>query len=119
MINDDGKLFLFREENGGDLFYSQPSGSSWTTPVEFDARISNNHLASHFFINEHEDRIIFASDEDTDGLDIYESFRDPANGKWSKPAPSLPVSTQITMKTVLTCLPTKKPYTLAPTGLVE
>lgn len=87
VVNDDGKLFLFREENGGDLFYSQPSGSSWTTPVEFDARISNNHLASHFFINEHEDRIIFASDEDTDGLDIYESFRDPVNGKWSKPAP--------------------------------
>jgi len=87
VVNEDGKLFLFREDNGGDIFYSQPSGDNWTTPVEFDARISNNHLASHFFINQHEDRIIFASDEKGAGLDLYESFRDPDNDKWSRPSP--------------------------------
>ena len=87
VVNDDGKLFIFKEDNGGDLFYSQADGAKWTTPVEFDARISNNHLASHFFMNEHEDRIIFASDEGNDGLDLYESFRDPQTEKWSKPSP--------------------------------
>lgn len=87
VVNEDGKLFLFREENGGDLFYSQPNGDSWTVPVEFDSRLSNNQLASHFFINVHEDRIIFASDNKKTGLDIYESFKDPKNGNWSKPAP--------------------------------
>lgn len=87
VVNDDGKLFLFSDDKGGDLFYSQASGTRWTTPVEFDARVSNNHLASHFFINEHEDRIIFASDEGSDGLDIYESFKDPESGKWSRPSP--------------------------------
>ncbi len=87
VVNNDGKLFLFREEKGGDLYYSQSSGDNWTTPVEFDARISNNHLASHFYINEHEDRIIFSSDEGDQGLDIYESFRDHESGKWSKPSP--------------------------------
>lgn len=87
VVSEDGKLFIFKEDNGGDLFYSQASGNTWTTPVEFDARVSNNHIASHFFINEHEDRIIFASDEDSDGLDLYESYKDPENGKWSRPAP--------------------------------
>ncbi|MEQ9305036.1 MAG: hypothetical protein RJQ14_14095, partial [Marinoscillum sp.] len=87
VVSEDGKLFIFKEDNGGDLFYSQASGNTWTTPVEFDARVSNNHIASHFFINEHEDRIIFASDEDSDGLDIFESYKDPENGKWSRPAP--------------------------------
>ncbi|MBR09103.1 MAG: hypothetical protein CMP48_15655 [Rickettsiales bacterium] len=87
VVNDDGKLFLFEEENGGDLFYSNASGAKWTSPVEFDARVSNNHIASHFFINEHEDRIIFASDEGDNGLDLYESYRDPESGKWSKPGP--------------------------------
>ncbi len=87
VVNGDGKLFLFKEDKGGDLFYSQSSGETWTIPVEFDARISNNYLASHFFINEHEDRIVFASDVSGNGLDIYESFRDPENNKWSKPAP--------------------------------
>lgn len=87
VVNQDGRLFLFREEKGGDLFYSQASGDTWTLPVEFDARVSNNHLHSHFFINEHEDRIIFGSDEGADGLDLFESYKDPENGKWSKPAP--------------------------------
>ena len=87
VINEDGKLFIFREENGGDLFYSQPSGESWSTPVEFDSRVSNNQLASHFFINAHEDRIIFASDNKKTGLDIYESYKDSKNGNWSRPAP--------------------------------
>ncbi|MEO9476171.1 MAG: hypothetical protein ABJG41_11565 [Cyclobacteriaceae bacterium] len=85
VVNEDGKLFLFREDNGGDLYYSQPSGETWTIPVEFDSRISNNHLHSHFFINEHEDRIIFSSDERGSGLDLYESYIDPDNGKWTKP----------------------------------
>lgn len=87
VVNEDGRLFIFREEKGGDLFYSEPSGDSWNVPAEFDSRVSNNHIASHFFINEHEDRIIFASDESENGLDIYESFKDPENGKWSKPKP--------------------------------
>lgn len=87
VVNEDGKLFLFKEEKGGDLFYSQPSGDAWTVPVEFDSKLSNNDLASHFFINEHEDRIIFAADKNNQGLDIYESFKDPEDGKWSKPKP--------------------------------
>lgn len=87
VVNDDGRLFIFREENGGDLFYSEPSGDSWTIPVEFDSKVSNNQLASHFFINEHEDRIVFATNVNDEGLDIYESFKDPKNGRWSKPSP--------------------------------
>lgn len=86
VVNEDGKLFLFKEENGGDLYYSQPSGDSWTVPTEFDSKISNNQLASHFFINTHEDRIIFATDNKKTGLDLYESYKDPKNGNWSKPA---------------------------------
>lgn len=86
IVNEDGKLFTFREDNGGDLYYSQASGDNWTLPVEFDSRVSNNHIASHFFINEHEDRIIFSSEEQN-SLDIHESFKDPETGKWSKPSP--------------------------------
>ncbi|WP_258104480.1 hypothetical protein [Marinoscillum sp. MHG1-6] len=95
VVNEDGKLFLFREDNGGDLYYSHPKGDNWTSPIEFDSKVSNNQLASHFFINEHEDRIIFATENKTTGLDIYESFRDPENGKWSKPAPfSIAINTE-------------------------
>lgn len=87
VVNSDRRLFQFREEKGGDLFYSEVNGDSWSSPIEFDSRVSNNQIASHFFINEHEDRIIFASDINKSGLDIYESFKDPENEKWSKPQP--------------------------------
>lgn len=87
VVNEDGKLFLFKDEKGGDLFYSLSSGETWATPVEFDSRVSNNNIDAHFFINEHEDRIIFSSAQNGNGLDIYESFRDPSSGKWSKPSP--------------------------------
>lgn len=87
VVNEDGKLFLFREENGGDLYFSQPSGETWTLPTEFDSRVSNNQLDAHFFINTHEDRIIFSKENNKTGLDIYESFKDPKNGNWSRPTP--------------------------------
>ncbi len=86
VVNEDRKLFLYKETNGGNLFYSQADAAKWVTPVPFDTRISNDQLASHFYINEHEDRIIFVADQEEEGLDLFESFRDAKTGKWSKPS---------------------------------
>lgn len=87
VVAGDGKLFLYREENGGDLFFSHEVDRKWTVPVEFSSKISNNNLHAHFFINEHEDRIIFTSETKSSGLDLFETFKDPAGGKWTKPLP--------------------------------
>ncbi len=81
-VNSDGKLFLF--QNG--LMYSEPSDTkAWKTPVVFDSKIHSKNLAAHFFINPHEDRIIFASDDKNNGLNLYESYRDPETKKWTDP----------------------------------
>ncbi|MEM6807512.1 MAG: hypothetical protein AAF696_39305, partial [Bacteroidota bacterium] len=92
VVASDGKLFQFREEKGGDLFYSESVGDlkGWSYPKEFDSRITSTKLGSHFFINEHEDRIIFASNmgsKKKPNLDLLESFKDPNSGNWSKPEP--------------------------------
>lgn len=87
VLNSSKKLFLFNEENGGDIQFSHSSGDSWTTPVQFDSRVTNKHLDAHFFINQHEDRIIFSSENKGSGLDLHESFLDLENDKWSSPAP--------------------------------
>lgn len=92
VVAEDGRLFQFRTEKGGDLFYSEPTESKtgWSVPREFDSKISSTHLSSHFFINEHEDRIIFAKDVGSNkdqNHDLYQSFKDPVSGNWSKPAP--------------------------------
>ncbi|MFK7953421.1 MAG: OmpA family protein [Ekhidna sp.] len=91
VVDEDGRLFQFRTDKGGDLFYSEPSEklTGWRAPVEFDSKISSTHLSSHFFINEHEDRIIFAKNvgsKKKENLDLFQSFRNPESGDWSKPA---------------------------------
>ncbi|MFT4737063.1 MAG: outer membrane protein OmpA-like peptidoglycan-associated protein [Cyclobacteriaceae bacterium] len=90
VVNEDGKLFMFSPKNGGDIYFSESRNNQWVKPVEFDSKVTTTHLQSHFYINEHEDRIIFAtsgkSKKKTD-LDLYQTFRDPSSGKWSKPAP--------------------------------
>lgn len=91
VVDEDGRLFQFRTKKGGDLFYSEPTDSKdgWSNPQEFDSKITTTHLSSHFFINEHEDRIIFAKEvgsKKEPNLDLYESFKDPQSGKWSKPS---------------------------------
>ncbi len=90
VVDEDGRLFQFRTKKGGDLFYSEPTENKngWSDPVEFDSKITSTHLSSHFFINEHEDRIIFAKEvgsKKEPNLDLYESFLDPQSGKWSNP----------------------------------
>jgi len=91
VVAEDGRLFQFRTKKGGDLFYSEPTESKdgWSVPREFDSKITTTHLSSHFFINEHEDRIIFAKEvgnKKSPNLDLYESFKDPESGKWSNPS---------------------------------
>ena len=91
VVAEDGRLFQFRTDKGGDLFYSEPTDSKtgWSTPREFDSKISSTHLSSHFFINEHEDRIIFAKNvgsKKEPNLDLFQSYRDHETGDWSKPA---------------------------------
>lgn len=92
VVAEDGRLFQFRTDKGGDLFFSEPTGDlkGWTPPKEFDSRVSNSSLESHFFINEHEDRIIFASNvgsKKKPNLDLLQTYKDPSSGNWSKPAP--------------------------------
>ncbi len=91
VVAEDGRLFQFRTDKGGDLFFSEPTDSKtgWSVPREFDSKISSTHLSSHFFINEHEDRIIFAKNvgsKKEPNLDLFQSYRDHETGNWSKPA---------------------------------
>ncbi|GAB4235212.1 MAG: hypothetical protein Tsb0034_09270 [Ekhidna sp.] len=91
VVDEDGRLFQFRTNKGGDLYFSEPTDSreGWSDPEEFDSKISSTHLSSHFFINEHEDRIIFAKDvgsKKKPNLDLYESFKDHETGKWGTPS---------------------------------
>lgn len=86
VVNEDGKLFIYKNQNGGDLFYSNPEEFGWTIPEEFDSKITTTKLESDFFINDQENKILFASKRGGNGLDIYESNL-KIDGSWSAPKP--------------------------------
>lgn len=86
VVNEDGKLFIYKNQNGGDLFFSSPKEFGWTIPEEFDSKITTTRLESDFFINDEENQILFASKRGGNGLDIYESVL-KIDGTWSTPKP--------------------------------
>jgi len=87
VVRNDGRLFVYSDKNGGDLFYSHMSNGKWNPLKEFDEKITDTKLESHFFLNEKEDRILFAhrKKSDTKDLDIFQSIKDPTSGEWSAP----------------------------------
>jgi outer membrane protein OmpA-like peptidoglycan-associated protein len=84
MIDKDKRLYTFRPEDGGNLLYSEYTDNSWGTLKEFDAKIKNKHIESHFFINDSEDLILFISQAKKD-KEIWETRL--VNGNWTEPGP--------------------------------
>ncbi len=87
VVNEGGRLFVFQDKHKGSLFYTEPNDAGWSPLVEFDSKISSSNLGSHFYINEHEDRIIFSTRNKDSGLDLMESFKSAETGKWEDPHP--------------------------------
>lgn len=87
VVSNDGRLFFYRDTNKGELYYSETVDDKWGDPVRFDAKINVSKLESHFFINEHENRVLFAARKKggTKDLDIFESFKDVESGEWTPP----------------------------------
>ena len=86
VVDEKGKLFIYKDQNGGDLFVSSPEAHGWSVPKEFDAKISTTRLESDFFINDAQNKILFASKRGGNGQDIYESDLKP-DGTWTTPRP--------------------------------
>lgn len=87
VVNQDGKLFMFLNENNGGLFYSEPTSNGWTLPKEFDTKIDGKTIDAHFFINDSEDKIFFSAANENGGLDILESHFIDVEKVWSSPKP--------------------------------
>ena len=83
VVNLDGKLFIYDQESTS-LNFSEPNANGWETPQAFDANIAQKGIESHFFINDAEDMILFASKTNGHDLDIYYSNKS-SSGTWSDP----------------------------------
>lgn len=87
-LSADGQtLFLFKSDNGGDIFSSRLKGTKWIAPKNLGSPINSKHWEPSVCLSADERTLFFVSDRPggQGGRDIYMCRRLP-NGKWSLPA---------------------------------
>jgi outer membrane protein OmpA-like peptidoglycan-associated protein len=85
IVEDVKQLFYFTEQYEGDLYYNKyEENSEWSSPIEFDAKIRNKNIESHFYINDAMNHILFASGKPYNH-DIWQTQL--IDGNWSSPKP--------------------------------
>lgn len=83
IIDKDKRIYIYNPDSG-NLLYSHFQDGEWASPRQFDSKIRNRHIQSHFFINDAEDIILFAAGA-TDDHDIWQTKL--VNGEWTSPQP--------------------------------
>ncbi len=86
-LSADGQtLFLFKSDNGGDVFSSRLKGTKWLPPKNLGSPINSKHWEPSVCLSADERTLFFVSDRPggQGGRDIYLCRRLP-NGKWSDP----------------------------------
>ncbi|MHB8261973.1 MAG: OmpA family protein [Bacteroidia bacterium] len=82
---DGQKLYLYKDERGGDIYYSNLNGELWSTPVPFGDEINTPDFESHLTISLDSNTMYFSGERPggLGGVDLYRCTKLP-NGKWSK-----------------------------------
>ncbi|MDX1627539.1 MAG: OmpA family protein [Fulvivirga sp.] len=87
LSNDGNRLYLYKDTNMGDIFYSDFDGSSWSEPKYLSPRI-NSSIYSENSVSETSspEVIIYTSNRPggEGGTDIYYCVKDKKGGEWYK-----------------------------------
>ncbi|SNC64375.1 WD40-like Beta Propeller Repeat [Hymenobacter gelipurpurascens] len=89
VFDNDTKMLMYRQDENGDIFYSERSGGDWTEPKKLNGNINSKAFESDAFITPDGKTIYFSTGKySEDGtLDIYYATRQPG-GDWG-PAKSI------------------------------
>ena len=87
-LSPDGQqLYVYKDVNGGDIFYSNLIGDTWSSLTPFSENINSSNWESHATISVDGSTFYFVSDRKEGGFggrDIWRCVKLP-NGKWSLP----------------------------------
>jgi outer membrane protein OmpA-like peptidoglycan-associated protein len=87
MSPDGQQLFVYKNVNGGDIYYSNMEGETWSALYPLSSNINSTSLETNVSISVDGNTIYFVSDRKEGsfgGRDIWRSVRLP-NGEWSLP----------------------------------
>ncbi|CAN5391302.1 hypothetical protein BH09BAC5_BH09BAC5_22410 [soil metagenome] len=85
-LSTDGNiLFIYRDDNGGDIYKASMQNGEWMSPVPMGGEVNTKYWETHACLSADGNTIYFVSDRPGGfgGRDIYRCVRLP-NGNWSK-----------------------------------
>jgi outer membrane protein OmpA-like peptidoglycan-associated protein len=85
-ISADGQtLYIYRDNNNGDIFETKRNGKTWSKPKALPEPINSGEYEPSFFIVNDNQFAFFASDREGGfgGLDLYLTMKQP-DGTWSE-----------------------------------
>ncbi len=85
-LSPDGQiLILYKDNEGGNIYYSQWDGKNWSSPQSFGSDVNTPYWETHACLSPDGNTLYFVSDRPggVGGRDIYRVVKLP-NGKWSK-----------------------------------
>jgi len=87
-LSADGQMmFIYKDNNGGDIYYSNLEGDRWNYPVALNANINTKNWETHATMTSDGSTLYFVSDRkegSLGGRDIWRCVKLP-NGQWSLP----------------------------------
>ncbi len=86
LSTDGQKLYMYRDDNGGDIYYSTLKGSKWTEPKNIGKPINTNYYEPSVCVSADNKWLFFVSNKPggKGGRDIY-LCEMGKNGRWSEP----------------------------------
>ncbi len=87
LSSDGQELFIYRDVNGGDIYYSYLDGDTWGNPIPFGSNINTKAWETHASMSNDGNTLYFVSDRlegSFGGRDIWRCVKLP-NGQWSMP----------------------------------
>ncbi|GAB4150677.1 MAG: hypothetical protein Fur0041_23190 [Bacteroidia bacterium] len=85
-LSTDGQtLFIYRDDNGGDIYTSTQQNGQWQTAVPIGGYVNTQYWETHACVTADGNTLYFVSDRPGGfgGRDIYRCVKLP-NGQWSK-----------------------------------
>ncbi len=84
---DGQQLFIYKDNNGGDIYYSNLEGDRWNYPIALNSNINSKNWETHATMTTDGNTLYFVSDKKEGsygGRDIWRCVKLP-NGQWSLP----------------------------------